>query len=398
VTGLISVDEALAFLLEHRPEMPVEIVPLDAALGRTLAAPLHAKLTQPPAALSAMDGYAVRLADVAAPGARLTIVGEAPAGSPFAGPVAAGEAVRIFTGGYVPDGADHIVIQETVERDGDTIICRDAYAEPRHIRAAGRDFAEGDVLVPMNARIGPPELAIAAAANHSELMVRKRPKVAIITNGNELKPPGTDLLPGEIVSSNPYSIGALAKKWGGDVLQTGHSADSVASILDTLSPLEDGDIFVPIGGASVGDHDHMRTAFREFGFQPIFEKIAVRPGKPTWFSKKDDQLALGLPGNPASAYVCAQLFLRVLLADAGSLETRIGRLAAPVPENGPRETFMRGVATIDPSGAISVEPAPDQDSSLLTPFLSANALIRRLPHAPAANDAEIIEFVPIGSF
>lgn len=380
MTGLISVDDAIALLVEHRPEMPIETVQLEDALGRTLASPVDAKLTQPPAALSAMDGYAVRLADVADAGAKLKVIGEAPAGSPFSGSLSPGETVRIFTGGYVPDGADHIVIQENVSREGDIITCADSYTSPRHIRAAGRDFSTGGRLIEAGTRLGPAEIAVAAAANHAEVAVRRRPKVALITNGNELKPPGTDILPGEIVSSNPYGIGALAKIWGAELLPTGHSADTVASILDTLSPVSEADILVPIGGASVGDHDHMRTAFRQAGFKPIFEKVAVKPGKPTWFSKKGTQCVLGLPGNPASAFVCAHLFLKILLGTSDRLEMKPARLAAPISANGPREAFLRGTTAIDEHGTLTVTPIGDQDSSLLTPFLSADVLIRRMPH------------------
>ncbi|MEO0884163.1 MAG: molybdopterin molybdotransferase MoeA [Pseudomonadota bacterium] len=391
MTTLISVDEAIALILEHRPQMPAETVRLDDALGRTLASPVEARLTQPPAPLSAMDGYAVRLADVSEPGAQLTVIGESPAGRPFEGPVSAGEAVRIFTGGYVPEGADHIVIQETASRDGDTITCADAHPTTRHIRAAGRDFSTGDVLIRAGTRLGPAEIAVAAAANHAELTVRQRPKVALITNGNELKPPGTDIRPGEIVSSNPYAIGALVKIWGGELLQTEHSADTVASIQNALSSASAADIIVPIGGASVGDHDHMRQAFDQAGFASVFQKIAVRPGKPTWFAKNGAQVVLGLPGNPASAYVCAHLFLKVLLGTVDGLKTQTARLTTPLAANGSRETFMRAHLVADEDGGLSVTPAADQDSSLLTPFLLRSVLIRQHTNAKATPKGAEVE-------
>lgn len=395
MTGLISVDDAIALIVKHRPQMPAETVRLEDAHGRILASPLKAKLTQPPAALSAMDGYAVHLADVSKPGKTLSVIGEAPAGSPFQGTVKRGQAVRIFTGGHVPAGADHIVIQEAVSRDGDRVICNDAYGEPRHIRAAGRDFSEGDTLIEAGKQLGAADIAVAAASNHAELSVKRQPKVAIITNGNELRPPGSDLLSGEIVNSNPYGLGVLAKNWGGNLLQSGHAPDSIDGILDVLSTVSDADILVPVGGASVGDHDHMREAFQQSGFERIFEKVAVRPGKPTWFSRRDHQLVLGLPGNPASAFVCAHLFLRALMGVTDQLETTVARVTNTVSANGPRETFLRATTQIDDAGYLSIAAAPDQDSSLMTPFISANALIRRVPGATVTKIGEGVEFVPL---
>ncbi|MEM8634552.1 MAG: molybdopterin molybdotransferase MoeA [Pseudomonadota bacterium] len=397
MSGLISVDQAISLILEHRPKMDAETVPLHQALGRTLAAPLVAKLTQPPASVSAMDGYAVRLADVSEPGANLKVIGDAPAGAPFSGTLGSNEAVRIFTGGHVPTGADHILIQETVTRDGDVITCDKAYANAEHIRAAGRDFSKDDSLLETGKRLGPAEISVAAAANHAELSVLRQPTVGLISNGNELKPPSSELLQGEIVNSNPYGLGALVQIWGGKLLPAQHAADSVDAILEALEALSPADIIVPIGGASVGDHDHMRRAFVEAGFNSVFEKIAVKPGKPTWFSKRSDQSALGLPGNPASAFVCAHLFLRILMGASEGLELASGQLAAPLPANGRRETFMRAEAKLNDGGVVTLHPAIDQDSSLITPFLGSNALIRRIPQAEPKGTSSIIEFLRIGA-
>ncbi|MEM6899496.1 MAG: molybdopterin molybdotransferase MoeA [Pseudomonadota bacterium] len=397
MSGLISVDQAISLILEHRPKMNAETVRLSEALGRTLAEPVVAKLTQPPAAVSAMDGYAVRLADVSKPGANLKVIGEAPAGAPFSGSLGSKEAVRIFTGGHVPAGADHIVIQETVTRDGNVITCEEAHANAKHIRAAGRDFSKGDRLLEAGKLLGPAEISVAAAANHAELAVLRQPTVGLISNGNELKPPGSELLQGEIINSNPYGLGTLVQMWGGKLLPPQHATDSVDAILEALEAISAADIIVPIGGASVGDHDHMRAAFSEAGFDSIFEKIAVKPGKPTWFSKRGDQSVLGLPGNPASAFVCAHLFLHILMGASDGLELVSGQLGAPLPANGPRETFMRAEAKLNDGGVVTLHPAIDQDSSLITPFLESNALIRRIPEAEAQDAGSIIEFLRIGA-
>ena len=397
MSGLISVDDAIARIRENAPGLPDETVPLEHALGRVLSEPVLARLTQPPSAVSAMDGYAVRLDDVREAGARLRLVGEAPAGRPWTGTVGFGETVRIFTGGHVPNGADHIVIQEDVDRAGDTITCREASTMSRHIRAAGRDFVTGDILIKQGERIGAAEIAIAAAANHAELTVRKRPVVALLANGDELRLPGSAVEPGQIVSSNPLGLGALVNAWGGEVVDLGIAGDSAASIKTHLEAAKEADIIVPVGGASVGDHDHMRQAFADLDFQPIFQKVAVRPGKPTWFSKTASQRVLGLPGNPASAFVCAHLFLRPLMGWTNGLDTRPAQLVADVPSNGPRESFLRANARIGETGMVTVAPLPDQDSSLLRPFLTANALIRRPANAPALTIGALGEIVVIGA-
>ena len=393
---MISVDEALDLIRRHRLPQAVETVMLNQCLGRTLAAPIIAQATRPPVAVSAMDGYAVRQADAANDGATLKIIGEAPAGSPFKGSVSAGEAVRIFTGGEVPSGANHIVIQENVTREGNTITCREPSPQPRFVRAAGLDFKQGDTLVKAGAKIGPMDLSIAAAANLAEIDVYQRPRVGILANGNELKSPGSDLQRGEIINSNPIALAALIEHWGGVPVDLGIAADSVASIQAFAEADKNIDIYVPVGGASVGDHDHMRAAFSGLGFEPIFQKIAVKPGKPTWFSQRGNNRVLGLPGNPASALVCAHIFLAPLLSETANDTLIRANLAAPLPPNGPREQFLRAVATLSPEGQLSVVAAFNQDSSLLRPFLSCNALIRRRPKAAAAEIGEPVDLRLIG--
>ena len=395
MTGLISVEEALRLISAHPIPRKVETVKLNRAIGRTLAAPIIAKTTRPPVPVSAMDGYAVQLKDVLNAGAKLHVIGDAPAGQPFLGEVTSGQAVRIFTGGEVPSGTDHIVIQENVTRTGTMIIVSEASSKARFIRTAGLDFSEGDMLVSAGTHIGAMELSIAAAANLGTLDVNKRPRVGILANGNELKPPGSDLAPGQIVNSNPSALAALMEAWGAEAVDLGIAGDSVQSIQDHINAIPDIDIYLPIGGASVGDHDHMRAAFSGLGFKPIFEKIAVKPGKPTWFSQREDQRVLGLPGNPASTLVCAHLFAAPLVSSRQMPSNKASTLKA-IPANGPREQFLRAVATLSSEGQLCVQAAPNQDSSLLRPFLACNALIRRKPKAPTSPQGEFVDVLLIG--
>lgn len=394
--SLISVDEALGLIKANLPERDSILVELTKANGRYLAEDLIAQRTQPPTHVSAMDGYAVRLADVAQPGARLTVIGEAPAGKPFNGAISEGETVRIFTGGSLPNGANHIVIQEDVDRDDNMAICRDAYTEARHIRAAGIDFLEGDVLAKRGERVTAPILAIAAASNHSALPVFKNIRVAIIASGDELKPPGSDLQLGEIINSNPAGLSPLIRAWGGDPIEIGIAKDDPESISQMIESARDMDVVLTVGGASVGDHDHMRSTFAREGYERIFEKVAVRPGKPTWFSRKGHQSVLGLPGNPASALVCAHLFLNPLLTGITQHTYYVARTKASLGLNAGRTHYMRATATFDSAGQLWVEPATSQDSSRLRPFLTSNALIVRAPHEPAASEGSPVRILKIG--
>lgn len=396
MSGLISVSDALALIQANRPLLGAETVPIELAHGRRLIEPVMALRTHPPAAMSAMDGYAVRLSDVREENAQLHVIGEAPAGNPFNGHVAHGEAVRLFTGSVIPDGADTVIIQENVTRNGGTITSLKTYQAPAHIRAAGLDFSQGDALIEAGTRLGAEHLSIAAASNNPTVVVEKRRRVGLIANGDELRPPGSDLKPGEIINSNPFGLKALIEEWGGEAVDLGIAEDRVDAIEAIIGAANDIDVFVPIGGASVGDHDHMRSAFRNRGFSPIFEKIAVRPGKPTWFSKSEHALVLGLPGNPASAMVCAHLFLSQLLGRDWTRALVRGRLATDVSANGPREHFMRARLEVSSQGGFEIDPSISQDSSLLRPFLTCNVLLRREPHAPALKKGAITEALVIG--
>jgi len=390
---MISVDEALAVLARHRLDLPTDRVGLDRALNRELAEDVSARVTLPPHAGSAMDGYAVRFADLAGQGTRLQVIGEAPAGTPFPGSAGPGEAVRIFTGSVVPQGADHIVIQEDVTREGDQILLDQTQASRAHIRAAGGDFSAGDVLLRAGMRLGPAQIAVAAAADHAAVPVRRRTRVAILANGDELRAPGSDPGGGEIIASNYYGLAALLRKWGAEPIDLGIARDSPEDIAEHIERASDADIIVPIGGASVGDHDHMFAAFTDAGFAPIFRKIAVKPGKPTWFAAKGSQLVLGLPGNPASAFVCAQLFLRALLSGAERLAEQPAVLTDSLRANGPRENFLRARLSVGTDGTRQVSALDRQDSSLISPFLDADCLIRRLPASASAQAGEVIRTV-----
>ena len=392
---MISVQEALSRIIAERPRGAPVTLPLAQTLGCILAKDVAALVSLPPLAASAMDGYAVRLEDVREAGAALKVIGEAPAGHPFAGRVRAGQAVRIFTGGAVPDGADHIIIQENVARDGDNITVNTPSEAARHIRKAGIDFFEGTKLISAGTLIGPPEIALAAAANHAQISAYPRLKIALLANGDELRPPGSILKSSEIISSNPLALGALITQWGGEILDMGIAGDSLAAITALIEAAREADIIIPIGGASVGDHDYMRPAFREAGLKMIFEKVAVRPGKPTWFGKLGEQRVLGLPGNPASAIVCAHLFLKALMGRHNKLAK--AALTQGLPANGPRETYQRGLASVTETGHLIVTPFPRQDSSLLSPFARANVLIRLPVSAGPWAESDLIDIVALGT-
>ena len=388
---MLSVEEAIAAVLEGAAPLGADPAGLSQLLGRILAEDVNARMTQPPFAASAMDGYAVRFEDAAA-GAELRVIGEAPAGAPFAGKLGKGEAVRIFTGGAVPDGVDHVVIQEDVARDGDRITVNDAQDAPRNIRPAGIDFKEGDVLATAGTRLHELHGAIFAASNIAEASVYRRPRVAVFSNGDELKEPGADLKPGQIVNSNHYALSAMIHAWGGEAVYLGCAPDDEASIRGFFRRGSDCDVIVPIGGASVGDYDFVKSAFAIEGGEIVFSKVAVRPGKPTWCGRLGSARVIGLPGNPASAIVTAALFLQPLVRRlAGETwavpfaKARVTEILAP---NGGREAYLRAVAK---DGAVST--APNQDSSLLLPFAAANALIRRPANAPAVEAGGEVEFV-----
>lgn len=398
MTAPISVEEARVAIAAALSPLPEERVPLAVAAGRTLSRALVAGRAQPPFDASAMDGYAVRLADVADAGARLRIVGEAAAGARFRSPLPPGAALRIFTGAPVPAGADHVLIQEDAERDGDDVIVRVPQSRARNIRRAGIDFVEGDMLIAAGERLSGARLALAAAANFAEIPVRRRPRVALIANGDELVLPGLAQGEDQILCSIPFALADLVAKWGGAATFIGLARDEAADIRAHIDKAAEFDLIVPIGGASVGDRDLMRGVFAEAGFATVFARVAVRPGLPTWFAARGAQHLLGLPGNPASALVTSELFLRHAirrLLGAPEEQMVAARLAEPLAANGPRETYLRADLRISDDGVAIARALDDQDSSLLTVMARADALIRRRQGAPPSAAGDLVECVPL---
>jgi molybdopterin molybdotransferase len=384
----LSVAEALQEILHGVEPTASETVPIEQAVGRVLATPLAARLTQPPFDASAMDGYAVRAADVARPPARLKVIGQAAAGHPYGGTVGPGEAVRIFTGAPVPNGADAVVIQEHTVQDRAFIDVSVAPPDPGHIRPSGFDFRKGEVLLKGGRRLGPRTIALAAAMGHAAVQVQRRPIVAILSTGDELVPPGEVPGPGQIVSSNHLGVAALAAQAGAETRQLGIARDTRDCLHRHLDGARGADVLVTIGGASVGEHDLVAPVLIQRGMTLAFWKIDMRPGKPLMFGRLGAQRVLGLPGNPVSALICSRLFLVPLIRALLGLPqddpaTRQARLAEPLEANGPRQHYMRVGLRTGLDGALEVVPARSQDSSLLAPLASADALLVRPPYAPA---------------
>jgi molybdopterin molybdotransferase len=347
-----------------------------------------------------MDGYAVRAEDVRQLPATLTLIGEAFAGARFGGELKSGEAVRIFTGAPVPKGADAVVMQEDAELVGSTVTVKVAAGLGRHIRPCGRDFHEGEVLLVAGTRLGPQELVLAAAMNHAEVPVRRKPKVAILATGDEVMPPGTELGPDEIVSSIPYGLAALVGRQGGEAAILGIAKDDIKSIVGLARAGRDADILLTIGGASVGDKDLVAAALGSEGLALDFWKIAMRPGKPLLYGRLGPQRVLGVPGNPVSALICGLVFLVPMLSRMLGLKKNEQRLfeavlAENLEENGPREHYMRAVSELSPEGNRLVRPLPRQDSSLMADFARADCLIVRPPHAPALPEGHRVPILPL---
>ena len=396
---MISVEEARGVIRQTLTPLGAETSPLETAAGRVLAEPVIAQITQPPFTASAMDGYAVRIADAGAAGARLRVVGESAAGQRYAGDLEQGCAVRIFTGAPLPPGADHVVIQENTARDGETVILSTAQTEPSNIRAAGIDFGQGEVLAAKGEKLSPAMLGLAAAGGNSTVAVRKAPRIALIANGDELVAPGEAMGPDDIICSVPYALVPMIRQWGGAPTFLGIAKDDPESIKAIAEKALDYDLIAPIGGASVGDKDFMRSVFKELGYKPAFEKVRVKPGKPTWFGAVGKTHVLGLPGNPASAIVVSILFLKTavesLLALNASSDAPFvaARTTRRLPPNGPRETYLRAHMDVSTDGALCVTPFDRQDSSLLSVMAKADALIRRETDAPETPEGAVVECV-----
>lgn len=394
----LSVSEALTRILHAVTVMASEQVALADANGRILAEDVAATLTQPPFDASAMDGYAVCMSDVARLPATLEVIGEAAAGSGFSGTLGPGQAVRIFTGAPVPQGADAIVIQENTNQADGQVTVHDGTPDPNHIRPRGLDFSRGDTLLRAGDKLSARTLTLAAAMGHSHLTVRRKPRVAIIATGNELVLPGEAVGQDQIVCSNPFGLLAMTNAAGGDGQFIGIARDDREALRAALAQTKDADIIVTIGGASVGDHDLVGPVFKEAGMALDFWRIKMRPGKPLLFGRLNTQRVLGLPGNPTSSLICARVYLVPLIAallgqDPTPLtEGEAATLSEALPANGPREHYMRGVIEHRDGQSMHVRALSKQDSSMLTPLANADCLIIRESHAPKAdvNDKVIV--------
>ncbi len=400
---MISVSEARDYIINAAKLTAVQEVKVQDCAGRIAAEDIVSLRTQPPFDASAMDGYAVRSID-ANKGDTLTVIGEAPAGKEFEGVVEPGQAVRIFTGGIIPDGADHVIIQEDVERDGDQISIFDEQNPPRHIRAAGIDFHFGDGLYERGTRLGALHASVMASAGIETVKVYKRPRVAIFSNGDELTEIGAPAKRGSIISSTPAALTAWLTEWGAEAEYLGIARDNYKSLNFKVDRARKYDVVVPLGGASVGDYDLVKDAFEKNGYQSIFSKIAVKPGKPTWFGKLENTLVLGLPGNPASGLVCAQLFLRPLidamigLNPTTEVPTQRAVLTEDLRANGQRALFSRAQVEIREDARLMATPFPRQDSSLLTPFARANAFIHQAENTSSLTKGDLCDVVVWGTF
>lgn len=389
--SLMPVAEALQRVLADAKALPAETALLVDALGRVLTDDVSALRTQPPAAVSAMDGYAVRGSDVANAPVTLKLIGEVAAGHPFEGAVGPGEAARIFTGGVMPEGSDTVVIQELATSDGKNVAIQKSAAKGRNVRAQGIDFANGQLLLRKGTRLSGRDLMLAAAMNYPSLRVHRQPKVAVLGTGDELVPPGSKLDLGAIVYSNGFALTALARSEGGTVLDLGIARDRIEDITAGVRRAREwgADALVTTGGASVGEHDLVQRALASEGLDLSFWRVALRPGRPMMHGRLGGMQVLGLPGNPVSSYVCAYLFLVPLirrLAGRHDFEHTLARarLGRGLPANDERADYLRATLEDGPDGPVAT-PLPDQDSSLMAPLAKADCLVIREPHAPAAS-------------
>ncbi len=400
---MIGLTEAREAIAAACPALEAEDVPLAQALGRVSAQDVTALVGHPPADQSAMDGYAVRHADCAV-GSVLEIIGESRAGTPFDGQIGAGQATLVSTGAHMPAGTDHVLILEDAAREGERVTVEDDQPEARHIRRAGIDFSAGEVLVRAGEPLTPARLALAAAAGLGAISATRQPSVAVMTNGDELLDPGTPPDGPTVFDSNSIALAAQFTRFGANARWLGRAGDEASDVEAKLASGDGADLIVIAGGASVGPHDLVKGAFAALGGELVFSKVALRPGKPVWFGRlPSGTRVLGLPGNPASSYVCAHLFGKLAIerlsggdapADiAAAMRTAIA--AQDLASNGPRDTYQRAALTHDEDGTTSIALTGSQDSSLLRPLAAADALLFRNANAPAVQAGALVSYLPI---
>lgn len=399
---MLSVEAARAKILAGLRAMPEEVVPLSQGWGRVLARDISARTAVPPADVSAMDGYALKAADIATAPSTLRVVGSAPAGHPYIGHVGPGQAVRLFTGSVVPLGCDVVVAQEDSARAGDHVTINITAAAGRHIRRMAGDFAVGDVLVRAPRKLTARDIGMAAAANHPWLTLRRRPRVAILATGDEISLPGDPVEPGGVVSSNSHALAALVRAAGGEPLLLPIALDTPESLITTAEAARGADLLVTSGGASVGEFDLIQSVLGPRGLALDFWQIAMRPGKPLMFGAFNGMPLLGLPGNPVSAMVCAILFLvpaiSVLLGLPGDPPS-VGTVLAGVdlPANDHRADHLRATIAPDEAGNLVATPFPVQDSGMLARLAWADALVLRAPNAPAVARGTKVQAILLGA-
>lgn len=393
---MISVEVALERVLAGCRPTAAETVALPAALGRVLAEDVSARVAHPPLDVSTMDGYALRSVDMQQPG-RLTVIGESAAGHPYGGTVGQGQAVRIFTGGAIPHGADAVAMQEDASRDGDFVTIGVSVPAGKFIRTQGLDFQPGQVMLKMGTVMGPRQIALAAAMNVPWLSVRRRPRVAVLSTGDEVAMPGEPMGPAQLASSNGPGLAALVTVLGADAIQLGIARDTRDSLSAMVAAAAGCDLLVTSGGASVGDYDLVQDVLTDHGFKLDFWKIALRPGKPLMFGSLKSVPVLGLPGNPVSCMICAYIFLwpllRALQGRDPKHQTISATLGAPVAANDARQEYMRAGLEPDGKGGLIAIPHSRQDSAVVSGLANAQALVVRPPHAPAAAAGETVPII-----
>lgn len=395
---MISVEEALARVLEGIAVVPAETVGVSEALGRVLAADVAARLSHPPAAVSAMDGYAVRAADTAAVPAKLKQIGESAAGAGFKGRVEAGTCARIFTGAPMPEGADTVVIQEDTASESGVVTVKKAAKPGEWIRVEGLDFRSGDVLLKAGTVLSARDVGLAAAMNVPWLSVRRKPRIALIATGNEVVMPGDPLRADQIVSSNSIALAAYVRVLGGEPVNLGIAPDEPRALLAMIADAKGTDLLVTSGGASVGDYDLVREALGRSGFDLGFYKVAMRPGKPLIFGRLDATPVLGFPGNPVSAGVCAAIYLKAAMEKMLGIAMRAGPeptaiLGRDLPANDRRQDYLRAELSSNDAGEAVATPFARQDSSMMANFARADCLVIRPPEAPAIKKGERVRIV-----